>query len=267
MKTAMIVRARRKLGNMLVNFLILTVAIAMTGCKPKIIKFDAAIVSNRPVPTADVASQQGTIHACPGGSIRLIWAVQGGASLNATQGARYQPPACFHLPNPPSQGEHDISTTKTQMVEACGDHAIFRLTASKTFFRHSGPCPGDGCPNADREMIIASDVTERIGNNVTGCVNDAYEVTNIRPTLDWDDRYQIGIVSVEGSSIEAILEKTPGRTLTLLHDGKDVAFSAGSLTSDRLRGTRISGTWTLRLSGCSSPPPALIVKVQASCSK
>jgi len=266
MKVATIVRISKNLGDALVKLAIVSLAITMSGCKPKIIRFNAAIVSNSPIPAPDVASQQGTIHVCPGGSIQLAWVVQGRASLSASQGERYQPPACFNISNPPSQGTSNISTT-TQVTESCSDHTIFRLTALKTFWRNSGPCPGDGCPNADREVIVATEVTERIGNNVTGCVNDAYEVTNHRPTIDWDDRYHIGIVSVEGSSVGAFLEKTPGRTMTLLHNGKEVTFSAGTLTSDRLRGTSVSGDWTLRLSSCASPPPALIVKVQADCGK
>jgi hypothetical protein len=114
---------------------------------------------------------------------------------------------------------------------------------------------------------MTADVTEGIGNNVGGCVNNTYEVTTSKSVVDWDDRYRVGSASVEGTSVGAILEKTPERTLTLSHEGNDVTFSAGALTSDKLRGEKISGTWTLRLSSCAAPPPALIVKVEADCTQ
>ena len=239
----------------------------LTGCTPKITRFNLAIASNPAQTASEIASQQGTTHLCPGSSIHLDWVVQGGAAISAAMGPRYQLPACFELAHPSSTGTYDIRTTAAGIGESCGSHAVFRLTASKSLWRRSGLCPGPGCPNADHEVIVASDLSEAIGNRIRSCTNDVYEVTNAKTAMNWDERYQVTNVSVEGTSMATVLEKSPGRNLVLLHDGKQATFTAGEQTSESFRGSKISGTWTLRLSGCASPPPALTVKAQVECNK
>ena len=246
---------------------ILWFLIQVTSCTPKIVRFNLAIASNPALTASEVASHQGTTHLCPGSSIHLDWAVQGGATVSAAIGTRYQLPACFDLPHPPSTGTYDISTSAAGIVESCGSHAVFRLTASKSLWRRSGSCPGSGCPNADHEVIMASDLSEGIGNRTDSCTNGVYEVTNTKPTINWDDRYRVTSVTVEGTGVATVLEKSPGRNLVVLHDGQQAIFTAGDLASDSFRGSKISGTWLLRLSGCASPPPALIAKAQLNCNK
>ncbi|MBV9339423.1 MAG: hypothetical protein JO159_00870 [Acidobacteria bacterium] len=114
---------------------------------------------------------------------------------------------------------------------------------------------------------MASDLTEEIGNRIGSCAKDAYEVTVTKPATNWDDGYQVGTISVEGTSVGDVLKKNSGRNLFILHDGKQATFTGATLTSDAFTGSLVSGTWTLRLSGCGSPPSALIIKAHADCHK
>jgi hypothetical protein len=258
-------RFSKSMGALSTTVCALSFLLQVTGCTPKIQRFNITIASNPALAASDIASRQGSTHICPNSSIHLDWAVEGRAAVSAAAGARYQLPACFHLPNPPSIGTYDVSTNTAGIVGSCGGHAVFRLTASKSPGHGSGPCPGPECPNADHEVIMASDLSEGIGDRIASCVHDAYEVAITKPAINWDDRYQVSIVSVDGTGVGSILEKTPGRTLVVLHDGKQSTFTAGALTSDAFRGSKISGTWTLRLSGCASPPSALIANAHANC--
>ena len=252
---------RKRHCNLFLNFFVLSFAIAAIGCaEPKIVKFNLSILSNAPSPE-DATYHQGTLHVCAGSSIRLEWAVKGGASLSASAGPRYQLPACFDLQKPASEGRRDIPAT--QIAEACGQDSVFRLSASHTVGQRSGPCPGPGCPNADHEVKVATKVTEAIGNKVGECVNGGYEVTNNKASFEWDDHYRVGSVFV--TSLKPVLEQIPDRTLILSHNNKQASFNASTLTSDAFRGEKISGAWVLRLSNCASPPPALIVRVEAEC--
>jgi hypothetical protein len=171
----------------------------------------------------------------------------------------YQPPACFSVPSIPSKG--------TRVTGSCADDAIFRVTASHTFWRRLGSCPGPGCPNADREVIVASAPDVGIGNNTGEIREGAYDVTNIKAAIDWDDRYRVGSVSLVGLPVAATLQQTPGSSLTISHDGKEAAFIANTLTSDVFQGGKIVGTWTLRLSGTASPPAALTMSAHVNCTK
>lgn len=198
---------------------------------------------------------------CPSTSVQLSWQIDGHPSLSASPGERYQPTQeCLLVSEVPSYG--------TGLFPTCRDSTtVFRATASHTFWRWYGACPGYGCPNADHEVIVASSVTERIGGRTGDCVTGAYVVTNTRPALDWDDRYSVSTVSLAGPQVVSALEAIPGRTLTVTHDGKQASFRAGVTTSDVFHGGRVAGSWELRLSGCDSPPPALTINVEAHCSK
>lgn len=263
----MIISLRKNLCDFLIWLGLLATALNTAGCAPKIIKFNVTVPATVPAPEADVIRQQGTTHVCPGTSFRLAWAVKGRASVSASAGERYQAPACFSLPSPASEGTKDVSANATQLAGSCGDSAIFRVTASHSLWRRSGPCPGSGCPNADHEVILASQLTVPIGKSVGNCQGGAYEVTNTKAAVDWDDHYRVGTVSLLGTGVDEALEQDHGRTLTVVHDAKEASFSAAVLTSDIFRGGKVTGTWTLRLSGCASPPRALVLNVQADCSK
>jgi hypothetical protein len=251
--------AESSLGPLL-KWALLALVATMGGCTPQIVKFYVTVpITSAPPPETEITAHQGTIHVCPDTSVVLSWEVKGHGSLSATSGPRYQPPTCFSVPRIPSKG--------TQVTGVCADDAVFRLTASHTFWRHSGYCPGPGCPNADREVIVASALEEPIGN-ITGDIrNGAYEVTNTKPTIDWDDRYRLGTVSVVGLPIATTLQQTPGSSLTVSHDGREAAFNANALTSDVFHGGNIVGTWALRLSGSPSPPIALTMTAHVNCAK
>lgn len=245
------------------GFLPLVATVA--GCYPKVVKFDVAIPSNSPSLTgAEISAHQGTTHVCPGTPLELSWEVKGRASLSATPGLRYQEgQACFSAPHVPSQGKRVANT--------CADDTIFRVTASHSFWRRSGSCPGPGCDNADHQVSAASTQEISVGGKVAECPKGACEVANTRPEVDWDDRIRVGTVSLVGSPVVPILQQTPGRTLSVSHGSKVATFSGETLTSDIFKDDRIAGTWTLRLSecesGCAPPPPALVMMARAECRK
>lgn len=201
---------------------------------------------------------------CPGTPIKLDWAVKGHASFSATAGQRYEPPVCFSDPTAHSSGTRQIANTATQIAETCSDTAIFRLSATHTFWRRFGYCPGPGCPNADHEVTMST-TSENIGGRVGECQNDVLEVVNTKASTDWDDRYRVGTVSVSESLARAL--NLPGHTLTISHYGKQATFSSTVVTSDVFRGENITGTWKLRLNGCASAPPALVIKAEVGCSQ
>lgn len=245
---------------LLLRWAFLAIVTTMAGCTPKIVKFYVTIpITSAPPPETEIAAHQGTIHLCPDTSVELSWEVKGHGSLSATSGPRYQPPACFSMPSIPSKG--------TRVTGICADDAIFRLTASHTFWRRLGFCPGPGCPNADREVIVASALDERIGNNTGDIRNGAYDVTNTKAALDWDDRYRVGTVSLVGLPVATALQQTPGSSLTVSHDAREAAFNANALTSDVFQGGKIVGIWTLHLSGITSPPVALTMTAHVDCTK
>jgi hypothetical protein len=250
---------------------LLAIIITVTGCTPKVVKFNVTIPANSPSPTeAEVAAHQGTTHVCPGTSVELSWEVKGRGSLSATPGLRYQPPACFSVPRVPSSVPRVPSKGK-RVAMACADDTIFRVTASHSFWRRSGSCPGPGCDNADHQVSAATAQEVSIGGRVGDCPNGACEVANTRPDIDWDNRFLVSRVSLAGSSVVPVFQQTPGRTLTVSHGAKVAKFSADTLTSDVFKGEKVSGTWILRLSGCASgcapPPPALVIMAHAECSK
>jgi hypothetical protein len=218
-------------------------------------------IPNSSATEKDIADQQGTLHVCPSTSVQVSWQIDGKPSLSATSGERYQATQeCLSVSEMPSSG--------TGLFPTCQDNTtVFRATASHTFWRRYGACPGYGCPNADHEVIVASSVTERMGGRTGDCVSDAYVVINKRPALDWDERYRVSTVSLAGPQVTSALEALPGRTLTVTHDGQDANFRAGIRMSDAFHGGGIAGSWELRLSGCDSPPPALTINVEADCSK
>ena len=237
---------------------------AATGCTPQIMKFNVSIPTNPPELTSESAAHQGTTHVCPSTPVKLDWAVKGHAALSATTGQRYQAPACFSDASVPSSGTRQIANTATQVAGTCGDTAILRLSATHTFWRRLGYCPGPGCPNADHEVTM-SIRSESIGGRVDECRNEALEVVNTKAVTDWDDHYAVGMVSVSESLVRVL--NTPGRTLTVSHDGKQGTFNSDVVTSDVFRGEKITGTWNLRLSGCASIPPALVINAEVECTK
>jgi hypothetical protein len=243
---------------------LLAIIITVPACTPKVVKFNVTIPTNSPAPTeVEVAAHQGTTHVCPGTAVKLSWELRGRGSLSATPGLSYQPPACFSVAHVPSKGE--------RVAVACADDTAFRVTASHSFWRRSGSCPGPGCDSADHQVSAATAQDVPIGGRVGDCPNGFCEVTNTKPDIDWDDRFRVSTVSLAGSPVVPVLQQTPGRTLTVLHSTKVATFSADTLTSDGFKGERIAGTWILRLSGCVSgcapPPPALVITAQAECSK
>lgn len=245
---------------LLLRWGLLAVVATLAGCTPKIVKFYVTIpTTSPPLTETEIAAHQGTIHLCPGTSVKLLWAVKGRASLSATPGPRYQPPECFSMPTIPSKG--------TRVARTCEDVATFRVTASHSFWRRFGSCPGPGCPNADREVVAAPTLNVDIGNNLADCRNEACEVANTKAAIDWDDRYRVGTVSLVGLPVAATLHQILGCTLTVGHEGREATFDANVLTSDVFRGQRIAGTWNLRLSMCASPPPALVIRAQVDCAR
>lgn len=237
---------------------------AATACTPQIKKFNVTIPANPPELASQSVALQGTTHVCPGTSIKLDWAVKGHALFSATTGQRYEPPACFSDPSVRSSGTRQIANTGTQIAGTCGDTAVFRLSATHTFRRRLGYCPGPGCPNADHEVTMSTR-SESIGGRVGECRNDVLEVVNTKAGADWDDHYRVGIMSVSESLVRVL--NVPGRTLIILHGGKQATFNSDVVTSDVFRGETITGTWNLRLSGCALAPPALVIKADVECTK
>jgi hypothetical protein len=247
------------------SVLVILLAVACTcGCSPQLERFHVTIPSNLPSPESDVSAHQGTTHACEGTKVLLSWKIKGKGSLRATTGALYQPPSCFDPGNIPGSGMRTIDTTG-QIASSCGDRAVFRLTASHTFWRRYGYCPGTGCPGADREVIVKSSFEERIGAKPDECKNEVFHVNNFRSAVNWDDHIQIGQTSVTGPVKQLLM--TSERTLTVSHEGKTAVFSSKNLTSDAFQDQPMFGNWDLSLSGCQSPPAALAVTVETACKK
>lgn len=236
-----------------------------SGCTPGIGKFQVSIPSAPPAQAP--GNTQGTTHVCPASSVQLAWTASGHVSLSATEGPRYQTPACLAESTLPSQGTRAYATDNHGSIQSCNNDIVFRITASHSFWRRLGPCPGSGCPNADREIIVADALQVPVGNRTDTCANDGYQVQDSISTTNWDPGYAIDTVTLEGSPEVNTLKAAPDRTLTVSHDGKQALFKIGSETSDVFRGTKITGGWVLRLSGCVSAPPALTVTVKLSCTK
>jgi hypothetical protein len=114
---------------------------------------------------------------------------------------------------------------------------------------------------------MRSSISVPTGNRSGDCANDAYVVQDIIPPTNWDTKYEVDTVTLEGSPVEPALKSFPGRTLIVTHDGTRATFSSATDVSDAFRGKKVAGDWTLRLTGCANPPPALIITVNASCSK
>jgi hypothetical protein len=210
-----------------------------------------------------IAQKQGTTHVCPGTQVQLAWRVKGKASLSAASGQMYQEPLCSTVHRVPAKGQ-ELVQSNSQIASSCGNEAIFRLTASKDFWRWSGSCPGTGCPAADHELVLEPQSGRQIGGKPASCPGNALEVNALMPVVDWDDHVRIGTISVTGSTKQALSDSA--RTLTVSHDGKRASFF-GSFTSDAFRGEKMSGTWILRLSGCDSPPAVLAIVAETSCSQ
>ena len=210
---------------------------------------------------------QGTTHVCPGSSVQLSWDALGHVTLSATNGPRYEPPACLPELSVASQGTRSFKTTAGGIAGACDGDALFRLTASHSFWRPFGPCPGHGCPNADREVIVRDSLDVPVGNRIGDCAGGSYEVVNHIPSTNWDTGFEVAGVSLQGSPVTPALKASPGRTFTVMHDGKQAVFNSTSDSTDAFHGSKITGDWTLRLLGCESAPPALTITVKLSCTK
>ncbi len=234
------------------------------GCTPQIHNFQVAIPGTPPAPQG-ADQTQGTVHVCPGSSVQLSWDAAGKTSLSATAGPRYQPPACMPEEGVPQQGSRTLGVSGGGSIGNCSGDSLFRLTAAHDFFHFMGPCPGHGCPNADREIVVSNGLDVPAGGRTVECAGDAFTVLSSIASTNWDNVYRVQSVTAEGSAESAALAATPGRTLTVTHDGKQAVFQAGSLSSDAFRGSRITGDWSLKLSGCASPPPALTITIKVSC--
>ena len=245
---------------------VLLLLMAVSGCRPEVKKFEVAIPGTPPAPEGS-QNTQGTTHVCAGSSVQLSWAALGRVTLSATEGPRYQPPACLAESSVPSQGTRNLTTTPSGGIGTCTDTAVFRITASHNFWRPFGPCPGHGCPNADREIDVRNALDVPVGNRTGDCAGGSYEVGDHIPSTNWDNGFEVNAVTLEGSPVANALRASPGRTLTVIHDGKQAVFQTPSGPSDVFRGTKITGDWTLRLSGCAAPPPALTITVKVSCTK
>lgn len=127
--------------------------IVTSGCTPRIGKFQVSIPAVPPAQAPE--NTQGMTHVCPASSFQLDWAASGHVTLSATEGPRYQPVACLAESTLPSQGTRTYATDNYGSIQSCKNDIIFRITASHSFWRPLGPCPGSGCPNADREIIVA----------------------------------------------------------------------------------------------------------------
>lgn len=241
----------------------LSVLLVLTsvGCTPKVNQFHVTIPSNTMGSPSDIADHQGSTHVCPGTEVQLSWGVSGKATLSVTKGQIYQPPACF-TSRIPAKGTKVVVTTP-EIASACSDTAVLRLTASHNLWHRSGYCPGPGCPSADHEIVVRSETEESIGGKTNQCRGDAYEVTNFKAEVNWDDHYRIESVSVP-PRIAAYL-KASGRHLTVFHNDKQAVFTDEAISSEVFRGERFAGEWKLRLSGCGSAPPALIVTARLQC--
>ncbi len=259
--TSIVLQQRVLLTSILVLLLI-----AADGCRPEITKFNVAIPGTPPAPEGS-QNTQGTTHVCAGSSLQLSWAAMGHVSLSATEGPRYQPPACLAESSVPSQGTRNLTTTPSGGIGTCTDTVMFRITASHDFWRPFGPCPGHGCPNADREIVVSSALDVPVGNRTGDCASGSYEVGDHIPSTNWDNSYEVNAVTLEGSPVANALKVSPGRTFTVIHDGRQAVFQTTSGSSDVFRGAKITGDWTLRLSGCEAPPPALTITVKVSCTK
>jgi hypothetical protein len=248
---------RRWMAARILGMLVLFLA----SCTPKVVRFDVKIPGN--APAAGAAAAQGTTHVCPDTSVTLSWEVRGRASLSVAPGPRFEPPLCLAGSSVPSSGERTLVP--------CASDAILRVTASHSFWRWGGTCPGHGCDNADHEVLTASEVTESVGGQTDKCPVGQCELTIMKPPVDWDQRFTVGVVSIAGTSTATLLQQTPSRTLNVSHDGKTAKFTATNLASDALQGERFSGIWILRLSdcvsGCAPLPPVLEVHTTAKCSR
>jgi hypothetical protein len=239
-------------------------ALFQLGCAPQLEKFHVTIPTNPPAPEPDVSKQQGTTHICPGTQIQLAWSVKGKASLSAASGLSYQEPFCSSPRRVQANGS-EIFDTSPQIASACGHQAVFRVTASHDFWHWSGSCPGTGCPAADHEVVLEPQPEQPLGGKPSDCGNDGFEVTNVRPSVDWDDHVRIGTISVSGPTKQALANST--RTLTVTHEDVTAVFSSQVLTSEAFRTRKMSGVWTLRLSSCDPPPAVLAVTAQTACSQ
>lgn len=254
-------------GRVLVHIgkaVLLSPLLLVFACSPQLRTFHVTIPANPPSADADIAQKQGTTHICSGTKIQLAWQVKGKASLSTASGQIYQEPLCATARHVPAEG-HELVGSNPQIASSCGNEAIFRLTASKDFWHWSGSCPGTGCPSADHEVVLEPQPGQPLGGKPEACAGTAFEVTTLRPAIDWDDHVRIGAVSVTGSTKQALTNST--RMLTVSHEGKTASFSAGALTSHAFRGEKMSGTWTLRLSTCDSPPAVLAVVAETKCSQ
>ena len=240
-------------------FLFLTNA----GCTPKLKVFHVTIPSNTPASLSETASHQGSTHVCPGTEVQISWDVSGKASLSATEGELYQTPTCFNS-RLPAKGTK-VLVTKPGIASSCGNTAVLRLSAGHDLWHRSGYCPGTGCPGADHEIVVRSEAAESVGGKTNQCIDGGYELTNLKAEVDWDDHYRIVSVSVP-PRIEAYL-KSAGRHLAVSHDGKRAEFTGDTISSDAFEGEKFAGEWKLKLSGCGSPPPALVVTARLQCSK
>jgi hypothetical protein len=238
--------------------------LSQLGCAPQLTKFHVTIPTNPPASQADVSKQQGTTHVCPGTQFQLSWTAKGKASLSAASGVMYQEPLCLGPRKVHANGSETVKTDP-QIAPSCGKQAIFRVTASHDFWHWSGSCPGTGCPSADHEVVLEPQSDQRLGGKPADCGIDGFEVTNVRPAVDWDDRVRIGTISVSGPTKEVLTGST--RTLTVTHDGTSSIFSSQVLTSEAFRGQKMSGKWTLRLSGCDASPAVLTVAAETACSQ
>jgi hypothetical protein len=243
----------------------LSVLLALTsvGCTPKVNQFQVTIPGNTIASPSDIADHQGSTHVCPGTEVQLSWDASGKVTLSATKGQIYQPPTCF-TSRVPAKGTKLLVTTP-EIASACSDTAVLRLTATHSLWHRSGYCPGPGCPGADHEVVVRSETEENIGGKTDQCTDDAFEVTNFKAAVDWDDHYRIESVSVP-PRIAAYL-KTSGRHLAVFHNNKQAVFTSEAISSDAFRGEKFAGAWKLRLSGCGTAPPALVVTARLICTQ
>lgn len=254
---------RRKLLFLYVPSLLVLV---VSACTPQIKTFQVAIPGTPPAPEGAEKSQ-GTTHVCAGSSVQLSWSALGHVTLSATEGPRYQPPACLAESSVLSQGTRDLTSTPNGAIGACANDTVFRITASHSFSRPFGPCPGHGCPNADREIVVRNALDVPVGNRTGDCTNGAYDVTDHISSTNWDNGFEVNAVTLEGSPVVNALKASPGRTFTVIHDSKQAIFDMTSGSSDVFRSSKITGDWTLRLSGCAAAPPALTITAKVSCAK